>query len=205
MVAMLLLGLLALMPARADAAPAPNSLDLPVAPAGPRQVNMTADSRPGWIPGEALENAIWTTARNYFSAIDAGDWRRAHAMLGKGLAAQLPLEQFVRDRRADHATAGALVSRRAVALTWTADPANAPQPGVYAAIDIASKFENIDRQCGYVVFFQAPGTTDFVLVREEANRISNVAAHEIATKQSPAALEAIWRQLSANCPNQQKA
>jgi len=185
------------------AAAAPVSLERPVPPPGPRQVNLTADSRPGWIPDEATEGALWGAAARYFEAVDAGDWRRAYAMMDEGLKAQLPFDAFERGREAERAEVGPLVRRRAIVLTWTADPANAPLPGIYAAIDIATQFANVDRQCGYVVFFRSVGAQDFVLVREESNRILNAAARQIVEKQSEAALEALWRQLSTNCPNQQ--
>ena len=86
-------------------------------------------------------------------------------------------------------------------ITWTKDPANAPAPGVYAAVDLASRFDNIDRHCGYIVLYQNNASTPFLVVHQEDNYITNAHARQIAMKQSPQAVDEIWERLSKNCPN----
>jgi hypothetical protein len=91
--------------------------------------------------------------------------------------------------------------RRIVKLTWTKDPANAPAPGVYAVLDLASRFENIDRHCGYIILYQPDGGAPFLVQRFEQNFITNADAQTIALKQSVQALYQTWLNLSKRCPN----
>src|SRR5205807_4339108 len=63
-------------------------------------------------------------------------------------------DRFSKRIREFNTEAGAAKERRILKITWTKDPANAPAPGVYAAVDLASRFENIDRHCGYIVLYQ---------------------------------------------------
>ena len=80
-------------------------------------------------------------------------------------------------------------------------PPQGPYPGIYAAIDIVSRYANIDRDCGFVVMYQAPDAHTFVLMREETNFLANATAAQIAREHSQAEVDRLWGQLSANCPN----
>jgi hypothetical protein len=86
-------------------------------------------------------------------------------------------------------------------VTWTKDPAQAPLPGIYAAIDLAGQFANVDRDCGYIVLYQQPAGGDFAIMRRENNYLDNATARNIEEKQSKAEVEKIWGRLSRYCPN----
>ena len=182
-------------PARAD-----DAKPSPAVPVG-RIVNVTSDSAPGWVPSTDQARAAGEAVLTYLAAKDAGRAEAAYAMLEDGDRALQSFADFSRDLTTFNKQAGAVAERRIVNVTWTKDPAQAPKPGVYAAIDIISRFANIDRSCGYLVVYQSSAGGSFRVSREETNLMSNADAAAIERQQSRAAVEAAWAQLSARCPN----
>lgn len=166
-----------------------------------REVNLTTDSAPGWLPSEELEATALQTLARFFSFDDSGNSKEAYSMLNPGTRDILSFDVFEKDRGEFRAQAGKLRQRRIIKVTWTKDPANAPHPGVYAAVDASATFEGIDRQCGYVILYQAPQGGPFSVMRTENNYIDNASAKEIERTQSKAALDQLWTGLSTNCPN----
>jgi|SRR5579859_1228523 len=193
--ALIALTIASVWPARArDSSPPPAAAQAPV-------VNVTSDSAPGWLPSTDQARAASEAALAYLAAKDTGGADAAYAMLEESNKALQPFADFSRGLAAFNNQAGAVAERRIVTVTWTKDPAQAPKPGVYAAIDIVSRFANIDRDCGYLVVYQSPTGGPFRVSREEANFMTNADAASIERQQSKAAMEAAWRQLSMKCPN----
>jgi hypothetical protein len=166
-----------------------------------REVNITSDSAPGWVPSKTDEQQVILATKGYFSALDSGEYQRAYEMMAPINKQSLPYPQFMEQSRSFHDQAGSVLRRSTLKITWTKDPANAPFPGVYAAVDVAGKFTNVDRECGYIVFYQQPSGGDFQVMRVERNHIDNATAQSIERTKSRAALDKIWSTLSANCPN----
>ncbi|MGH6883318.1 DUF4019 domain-containing protein [Hypericibacter sp.] len=164
-------------------------------------MNITADSAPGWLPSITQEQQVLKRTGDYFSALDKEQYQQAYAMMAEINRQTQPLEQFIRQNHEFHEQSGPLIERRILKVTWTKDPADAPFPGVYAAVDIAARFGNVDRYCGYVVLYQRPLGADFQVMREERNFIDNASAEKIIQQQSRAALDSNWAALSAYCPN----
>lgn len=167
----------------------------------PREINITSDSAPGWLPSLELEQAVLRATQDYFDAIEAGDPARAYAMLTPEHRRQLMLSTFFEQARRQRDAAGALRDRRILRLTWTKDPAGAPLPGIYAALDIASRHARIDRECGYLIWHQRSEGGPFKLMRTESNQIDNVTAERIVGQKGQAELDRIWSGLSTNCPS----
>ncbi len=163
----------------------------------PRVVNVTPDSAPGWVPSPELEATARKTALAYLAARDAGDAKAAYGMEADLQQKDTPFAAYVKELRAFNDVAGAVKERRIVFVTWTKDPANAPGPGVYAAIDLVSRFTGVDRYCGYLMLWQSPAGGDFKVMREEGNFISN----DTAGKLKPDVLEQSWAALTSRCPN----
>jgi hypothetical protein len=169
--------------------------------AKPREVNITSDSAAGWLPSEELESKARKAATDFFSAIESEDYRRAYDMMTKSNQSNVPFERFEEQGKKFHGLAGPLKRRDVLKVTWTKDPANAPNAGVYVAIDVAAVFAGVDRECGYVVLYQRPAGGAFEVARTESNYIDNGAAKSIAEEQSVAELNRLWRELSSHCPN----
>jgi len=166
----------------------------------PREINVTTDSAPGWVPSVDLEKSARGTAAGYLAAMDQGRYGEAYAFLSD-MNRQESLTEFSDRLRTFNARAGAVIERRLVKITWTKDPAHAPAPGVYAAIDFVSSFKNIDRDCGYLVLYLPSGGGDFTVARDENNFMDNATAQAIAQRQSVAEVDRTWAKVSANCPN----
>ncbi|MBI1684743.1 DUF4019 domain-containing protein [Caulobacter hibisci] len=173
----------------------------PVAAEGPRrEVNVTADSAPGWIPSAALEQSVRTAASAYLGDLDSGRYADAYKALD-AINRHETLAEFSARRTAFNTLAGPVEERRLMKITWTKDPARAPARGVYAAIDLVSRFANIDRHCGFIVLYQAPAGGDFTVMRSEDYLLPNVTAGQIGAVKADKA----WAQISANCPNYPRA
>jgi hypothetical protein len=170
-------------------------------PAPPREVNITTDSAPGWLPSEALERQAMQTMGRFFAALDGGDFRRAYDMMTAGNRNEMPFAQFAEENGHFHAAAGPLRQRRMLKLTWTKDPADAQYPGIYAAIDVAAHYANVDRECGYVLLYQRPAGGNFEIMRTESYSMHNEAARRIEQTQSRAELDRVWAELARHCPN----
>lgn len=166
-----------------------------------REVNVTTDSAPGWLPSEAEERAARGALDRYFAAIEAGDDRGAYAMMTPGQQATIPFAEFAAFNAGFRTRAGALRARRVLRLTWTKDPADAPRPGIYAAFDLSAAWSNVDRECGYAIFYQEAEGAPFRLGRIESNLIANGEAGEIERTQGRAALDQAWAALTQRCPN----
>jgi hypothetical protein len=180
---------------------APSAAQAPNRTAVPREINITADSAKGWLPGEELDRSVREAFDRYFAAVDSGSYRKAYDMMSDTNKAMLPYDQFARQSEQFQAKAGPLRRRSVLKITWTKDSASAPYPGVYAAVDETATFRNVDRQCGYIVFYQRPAGGDLQVMRVEYNFIDNTSAANIAQTQSAAELDRTWTALSANCPN----
>lgn len=181
-----------------DAALAENTAALPRAT--PRVVNVTSDSVPGWLPSEELEEQAKRTALDFMTDMDGGKYAEAYVFLADIDRKNQTLSDFSERIRQFNARAGAVLERRIVTVTWTKDSAKAPFPGIYAAIDLVSRFANIDRHCGYVVLYQAQSGHSFQVMREENNFLDNTTAAGIAKQSSSLAVEKAWAELSAHCP-----
>lgn len=167
----------------------------------PRIVNVTSDSAQGWLPSTDQARAATDAVLAYLSAKDAGHAEAAYAMLAGETKALLSFADFARAVAEFNARAGAVAERKIVNVTWTKDPAQGPRPGVYAAIDIVSRFANIDRDCGFVVAYQAPAGGAFAVAREEENLLTNADAAVIERQHAKSGVNLAWSRLSARCPN----
>ncbi len=167
----------------------------------PRVVNVTSESAPGWLPSEEQGTAVETAARAYLAAEDAGDAQKAYSFFTVGNKALVGYAEYAKNIADFDAKAGPVVERRIVKVTWTKDPAQAPAAGVYAALDLVSRFAHVDRHCGYVVLYQPPSGGPFQVMREEVNFLDNPSADSMAREHGSGYVDALWSQLSANCPN----
>jgi hypothetical protein len=169
--------------------------------AAPRQINVTKDSTPGWLPAGNQIAEVRKATNDYFAAKDDGRSADAYGFLTEVNKQTRPLQSFADAISKFNLLAGPIKKRRVVMVTWTKDPARAPAPGVYVALDIVSLFANIDRHCGFLILYQPPSGGAFRVMREENNFLDNISASKIEQQHSSADLDRMWAQLSAHCPN----
>lgn len=163
-----------------------------------QEINITSDSQPGWVPSAQQMQQVRLAIDSYLSALDEGRYKAAYGMLTQRTKAILPFEKFSGLEHDFYRQSGRLLQRRLLRTTWTKYPVTSPNSGVYAAVDFAGRFDNIDRQCGYVVLFQGGVSRPFEVMRSENNFITNDMA---AKQKSRADLNRQWTKLAANCPN----
>jgi hypothetical protein len=166
-----------------------------------RVVNVTPDSEKGWVPSEALEQQAHKAAIDYLADEDSGRVSEAYARFAEINRQHQPFADFSANVRRNNAKFGTVIEHRITSVTWTKNPAQAPVRGVYAAMDLISRYANIDRHCGYLVLYQPPSGGGFQIMREEINFMDNATAGQ----SSPAEVERMWAQLSRNCPNYHSA
>ena len=154
-----------------------------------------------FAPSQDLVVDATRAIATYFSFLDSGNAERAYEMMDDAAKASIPVMAFTEQSEKFHAQAGALLDRRLLKFTWLKNPTDAPLPGIYAAVDIASRFEKIDRHCGYIVLYQRPSGGAFHVMRAESNFIDNATAKKIETTRSKFDLDKAWTELSRNCPN----
>ena len=167
----------------------------------PEQINVTSDSAPGWLPSADQRAQVPQITQDFLGALDGGQYQKAYSLMAESQRTLESFDRFSKRIREFNTEAGAAKERRILKITWTKDPVNAPAPGVYAAVDLASRFENIDRHCGYIVLYQRDSGLPFLVVRQEDNYMTNEHARQIAMTQSAQAVDEIWGRLSRNCPN----
>ncbi|MBS0380746.1 MAG: DUF4019 domain-containing protein [Proteobacteria bacterium] len=178
----------------------------PQAPAGPTQgpsapdvVNVTSDSVPGWVPTRDERAQVPLVTHAFLDLLDRGDYHKAYAMMTERQKAEIPFAVFEKNSAAFNKEAGVVRERTIVRVTWTKDPPQAPAPGIYAAVDLKSRFENVDRHCGYIVLYQSSESAPFQVSRQEDNYMSNAQAARIQRDQSQEAMERLWQQLESHC------
>lgn len=165
------------------------------------EINVTLDSSPGWIPLPDQEHAARQAATDFLAALDSGKAREAYALLADESREHMPYATFAEGVSRFKTQAGAVVDRQVVKTTWTKDSPTAPIPGVYAAIDLVSRFAKIDRHCGYLILYQPPVGGPFRVMRQQDAYLDNATASLIEKRQSKTEVNAAWKSVSAGCPN----
>jgi len=180
----------------------PDAMARPGDSGGPRRgINVTSDSAPGWLPSAEQQSQVRQVALEFLAALDGGYYQRAYSLMSDIQRAQEAFDRFATRLKGFNSVAGPVIERRIIQVTWTKDPANAPAPGVYAAVDLASRFKNIDRHCGYIMLYQAKADQPFLVMRQEDTFMTNDSARQIAKEQSPESPDETWARVSKICPN----
>lgn len=119
--------------------------------------------------GAKEEKRIERATYDYLSLKDAGNYKDAYALLAESLKAKIAFEDWRASGEGFNALAGSVKKREIIKITWYKDPPSG-SPGIYAAADFDSVFDNIGIHCGFVVWRkEADGS--FRVVREEQNYI----------------------------------
>jgi len=170
-------------------------------PARSQQINITSDSQRGWVPSPQQMQQVRLATEKYLSALDEERYMAAYDLLTRRNRTILPFDKFSSLQHDFYRQSGRLIRREILRLTWTKYPETFPTSGVYAAVDFAGRFENIDRQCGYIVLYQESVSQPFQVMRFENNFLTNDMAAEMERQKSRSELDQLWAKLAANCPN----
>lgn len=168
------------------------------APPPPREVNLTSDSAPGWLPTVEQEAQAIAAMQSFFTARDEGRSAQAYALLTTENQQTRSAADFGGAMASIVEALGRFEAGKVVKVTWTKDSARAPRPGIYAAIDITARYAKAKRYCGYAVMYQASAAEPFRVMRFEENYLADAVANAAT---SPGEVERAWQALAANCPN----
>ena len=164
------------------------------------EINVTSDSSRGWIPTSDQRQSAIKAVQVFLDAVDGGHYDEAYRLLADANKRDQTFTQFAQDKQKFNALAGPVKFWKVLKVTWTKDPAKAPFPGVYAAVDLAAQFANVDRDCGYIVVYQPPAGGGYTVMRTENNYLDNATARKIAIGKPAGYVESVWAQVSRNCP-----
>ena len=162
---------------------------------------VTTDSAEGWLPTVDQEQEVRKAAENYLRNKEQGRTRDAYEFLADAQKRSVSLSDFLNNVSSFNSKSGESLAHKVLQITWTKDPRGGPFPGVFAAVDIASKYAKIDRACGYLIMYQPPTGGPFLVLREEMNFLDNATAASIVKQHSQGEVDRIWKELSASCPN----
>ena len=159
-------------------------------------LHVSAESPPGWAPGTEQIKRARETFEQFNAALDGGDYAHVYAMT---LNPELyPAEsKFILEERQNSESLGGLIQRQIVNVTWTKDPKDAVSLGIYVAVDIAARYTNADRFCGYLILFQSDEQADFKVMRRHSVVMLNADAARISKEES----DRLWAVNSRLCPN----
>jgi len=142
----------------------------------------------GGIPTEPASSdaeagkAIIAQSQAYLKDKQARHYDRAYAMIAGSMQSYLTPALFRDGVDRFLSEAGAPGELRFTRLSWYRDPPDAPESGLYAAVDFTADYANIELMCGYLMWHRlADGR--FKLVREEQNFIDRRAAQQMVPEQ----------------------
>lgn len=133
----------------------------------------------------------------FLAALDGDRADDAYGLLSEANWRDEPLSKYGERLALFNAKAGEVKERRIVRVAWSRNPTSAPAPGVYAAVDLVSRFAEIDRHCGFVILHSSKGDETFRVARQEENYVTNAQFKAGDSEE----MQRVWASLSANCPN----
>jgi hypothetical protein len=166
-----------------------------------REITVSSDSVAGWSPTVEQEAQARQALSAFLAALDAGRFEAAYALTNDGYRSHETQAAFVKREADTRGAIGPIRGRRLLKVTWSKNPKRAPQQGVYAAIDLSSRFAEADRHCGYIILHQPVEGGPFRVNNALQVYLDNKTAQGILQKQSLAALDAIWAKAASACPN----
>ena len=137
--------------------------------AGPVQVVAPGTADRAWLPTDAQRQRIVEDTLAYLAAKDERRFADAYARFAASQKSVVPLDRWLAHMEAFYGRAGAPQGRTLRQVTWYRNPPDAP-PGIYAAVDLSSRFSGLSLHCGYVAWREQPDGS-FEVVREEENSI----------------------------------
>lgn len=165
------------------------------------EINLSSDSKPGWVPTSEQQEEALSVVETYLDAIDNLRYAEAYEMHAEDMKSMHTLAEYTEFMERLGSVAQSSGEWRVSTITWSKDPGRSPIPGVYVAVDHTARFANIDRYCGYIILYQETDDSDFVIVRHEMSFIDNDTAQGIVAKHSKEKLDELWIQASRYCPN----
>jgi hypothetical protein len=137
-------------------------------------------------PAEAAE--IQRLSAAYVGHLDQGAYDDAYAMYTAEMRQGMSPAEWRRLTLESRQQWGALEGRTQTGVTWYLDPPKAPRPGLYVAVDYASRYANLAAHTEYLVWYRGQPGQAFELMRHESNAVGKDATPKAAA-QAPLKIE----------------
>lgn len=125
-------------------------------------------------PTEAESQEVAALTAKYFALVDEMNYDETYALLAPALTAQVSASEWSRMQREARAERGAPRERVQRLLSWEADPDGVPA-GLYVSVDLDSVHAEAKHMSEYVVWYRAPGSREFRLLRHETTEMRGIA------------------------------
>jgi hypothetical protein len=149
---------------------------------GPTLATSSVHTSYEWAPAEPDSQLVAARTQEYLAQKDNGELAQAYGQFSDGMRASAHFDSWSKTVEGFNAKAGPVKARKVLKVSWVKDPQGV-DPGFYAAVDYAGRFQNINYECGYVAWYR-----DFsgrlTIVREEEGYIDR----ESEAKMTPDAL-----------------
>ncbi|MFN3514317.1 MAG: DUF4019 domain-containing protein [Phenylobacterium sp.] len=120
-------------------------------------------------PTPDQEAAVAALTERFFTARNAADAAAARRLFRDDWS-EVDAERWRTEAEAFNRLAGTETRRAVTRTLWFENPPESPDPGVFAALDYTSSFENVRTACGFVLWRrEADG---FRLVREQLDHLT---------------------------------
>lgn len=126
-----------------------------------------AGAESNYKPTQVEVQAVHARTGDYFQAMARADYAGAYAMLTPGMQAMFTPARWVRLGMQSRALRGEQFTRKLTAITWMLDPPDSAGPGLYAVLDFQGQSDKAPLQTEYLIWYRAPGETEFRLLRHE--------------------------------------
>ena len=107
-------------------------------------------------------------ANDWLNIVESGDDKQSFSMLPPIFQQNLTQDTWRESVLDRNAKTGKLISRKLRRVVWYDNPANAPLPGLYAAVEFDSLFENTDKHFQFVIL-HSQNDEAFKVIRNEAD------------------------------------
>jgi hypothetical protein len=129
-----------------------------------------------YVPSAADSAEVQRLSARYFDHLDRREYDAAHAMFSDDMRAMAPLREWRKLMREQSRDWGTLERREQTEVTWYDNPANAPRPGLYVAVDYASRYTLLAQHTEFLVWHRERDGMPFALTRHETNAVDKAAA-----------------------------
>lgn len=129
-----------------------------------------------YVPSAADSAEIQRLSARYFEHVDRKEYDAVYAMFTDGMRAAAPFREWQDLLRETHRDWGKLEQRKLTNVTWYDNPPNAPQPGLYVAVDYVSRYANLAQHTEFLVWYRERDGLPFALTRHETNAVDKASA-----------------------------
>jgi Protein of unknown function (DUF4019) len=136
---------------------------------GPSAATSNPHTSYDWSPTEADSQLVAARTQEYLAQKDKGELAQAYSQFSDGMKASARFDSWSKTIEDLNAKAGLVKARKILKVSWMKDPPGV-DPGFYAAVDYAGRFQNITYECGYVAWYRE-SSGRLTIVREEEGYI----------------------------------